>query len=88
MVEVTAWTFLSLGDEVALVLIGPIADRCRLVQADSRSLSQPALFISVSSRSTARLVRNSAAPRGGAQPNLGNPSHLTRLELGYAKDGP
>lgn len=48
MVEVTGWTFPSLGDEVAPVLIRPVADvdagfvqrsKCILGRADRRSLA-------------------------------------------------
>lgn len=81
MVEVTAWTFPSQGDEVGLVLIRPIADRCGFAQhskcilgaaqpdARSLSLSQPVTFISVSSRST--------AGRSAAQRHPGAASTLT-----------
>lgn len=91
MVEVTAWSFPSLTDEVALVLIRLIANRCWFVQrckcilghADRRSLALTA-GQSHSSVSAAGAPQDGPQLGGtqGAQPNLGYLSHLTTQDLG------
>lgn len=83
MAEVTARTFPWLGDEVALVLIRPVAgfvlrSKCILGHADVRSLSR-----SHSSLSAA------GGPHDGSvvlQANLTPARHLTTIDLGDAKD--
>lgn len=82
MVEVSAWTFPSPRDAVALVLIRTVADTCGLVQclkcilgcADRCALSQAVWFISVSSKSQPGLSSRLKA-------NLGYLCCLTMLKV-------
>lgn len=60
VVEVSAWTFPSQIDEVSLVLIRPIADKCRFVR-HSKCILGHAVWHSHSSLSAV------GAPREGAQ---------------------